>query len=197
MTGPILCWWFNAKETYSVVPNNSLCLLIYFDFFAGLLTLYLCLVPAYSLVGACTLDSKGVSWHQAPGWFDRKCIINCFEEKIWVLTVIVVVFQLDGLPIKLYIHTNKCCSKNFFGNLHFIQIDTLCCYSSLHCRVHFKMCHPTLLYGPILLVILRNVPPYSVISHSSVIWNSGVTPLLTHWSYISFALSHQCLWGII
>ena len=36
------------------------------------------------------------------------------------------------------------------------------------------MCHPTLSYWPILLVILRNVPPYSVIFHSSVIWNSRV-----------------------
>ena len=36
------------------------------------------------------------------------------------------------------------------------------------------MCYPTLLYGHILLVILRNVPSYSVISHSSVIWNSRV-----------------------
>ena len=34
--------------------------------------------------------------------------------------------------------------------------------------------NPTLLYGPILLVFLINVPPYSVISHSSVIWNSRV-----------------------
>ena len=33
----------------------------------------------------------------------------------------------------------------------------------------FEMCYPTLLYGPILLVILRNVPPYFVIYHSSVI----------------------------
>ena len=36
-------------------------------------------------------------------------------------------------------------------------------------------CYPTLLYGPILLVILKNLPPYSVIYHSSVIWNSRVT----------------------
>ena len=42
-------------------------------------------------------------------------------------------------------------------------------------------CFPTLLCGPILLVIfeiqkqkcLRNIPPYSAISHSSVIWNFG------------------------
>ena len=36
------------------------------------------------------------------------------------------------------------------------------------------MCYPCLLYGPILLVILINVPPYSIISRSSVIWNSRV-----------------------
>ena len=42
------------------------------------------------------------------------------------------------------------------------------------------MCYPTLLYWPILLVILRNVPPYFVISHFSVIWNSRVChPVLT------------------
>ena len=75
------------------VPNNSLCLLIYFDIFAGLHTLYLglhtwlnlCPVLAYSLVRACMLDSKGVGWHQAPGWFHLKCIINWFKERIWCL----------------------------------------------------------------------------------------------------------------
>ena len=44
-------------------------------------------MPAYSLVRACMLDSKGVGWHQAPGWYHWKCIIKCFE----VLTVIVLV----------------------------------------------------------------------------------------------------------
>ena len=56
-----------------------------------------------------------------------------------------------------------------------IRIDTLLCYSGLLCWAHLQMCHPTPLYRPILLVILRNVPPYSVISHSSVNWNSRVT----------------------
>ena len=55
-----------------------------------------------------------------------------------------------------------------------IRIDTLLCYSGLLCWAHLQMCHPTPLYGPILLLILRNVPPYSVISHSSVNWNSRV-----------------------
>ena len=55
-----------------------------------------------------------------------------------------------------------------------IRIDTLLCYSGLLCWAHLQMCHPTPLYGPILLVILRNVPPYSVISHSAVNWNFRV-----------------------
>ena len=78
---------------------------------------------------------------------------------------------------KVIYHIGKYYPKKDFGTLHFIQIDTLCCYLSLHCQVHFEMCHdPTLLYGPILLrvVISRNVSPYYVISHSCVIWNSGV-----------------------
>ena len=88
-----------TMSPYSGVPNNSLCVLIHFEYFAGLLTLYLglltllnlCLVPAYSLVRECMLDSKGVGWHQAPGWFHLKCIINCFEEKIWSLNCYCVV----------------------------------------------------------------------------------------------------------
>ena len=55
----------------------------------------LCLAPAYSLVRACMLDSK-VRWHQAPGWFQPKCIINCFEEKIWSLNCLCFFF-LTGL----------------------------------------------------------------------------------------------------
>ena len=48
-------------------------------------------MPAYSLVRACMLDSKGVGWHHAPGWFHLKCIMNCFEEKIWSLNCLCVV----------------------------------------------------------------------------------------------------------
>ena len=130
-------------------------------------------MPGNSLVRACMLDSKGVGWHQAPRWFHLKFIMNCFEEKIWSLSCLCIVVCFYWLPLKLYIILRNIILKRFWYP-HFIQIDTQCYYSSLHCRVQFEMCYPTLLYGPILLVILRNVPPYSVISHSSVIWNSGV-----------------------
>ena len=70
--------------------------------------------------------------------------------------------------------------------------DTLCYYSSLHCRVHFEMCDPVWLYGPILLVILINVPPYSIISHSSVIWNYGVTGNFQKYVCLKSHLSVTC-----
>ena len=130
-------------------------------------------MPGYSLVRACMLDSKEVGWHQAPRWFHLKFIMNCFEEKIWSLNCLCIVVCFYWLPLKLYIILRNIILKRFWYP-HFIQIDTQCYYSSLHCRVQFEMRYPTLLYGPILLVILRNVPPYYVISHSSVIWNSGV-----------------------
>ena len=41
-------------------------------------------------VWACMLDSRGVGWHQAPWWFYLKCVINCFEEKIWSLNCLCV-----------------------------------------------------------------------------------------------------------
>ena len=77
-----------------------------------------------------------------------------------------------------------------------IRIDTLLCYSGLLCWAHLQMCHPTPLYGPILLVILRNVPPYSVISHSAVNWNFRVVPdrsLALNWptKYIICTHLHQ------
>ena len=55
------------------------------------------------------------------------------------------------------------------------------------------MYYPTLLYGPMLLVILINVPPYSVISHSSVIWNSGVGigPEFGHHFYVGL-IAYSC-----
>ena len=60
-------------------------------------------MPAYSLVRAFMLDSKGVGWHQTPGWFHLKCIINCFEEKIWSLNCLCVVVCFYWFPLKLYI----------------------------------------------------------------------------------------------
>ena len=60
------------------------------------------------------------------------------------------------------------------------------------------MCYPTLLYGPILFVILRYVPPYSVIFHSSVIWNSGVLIVMYRrciWKHRSFEVwIHKIKW---
>ena len=108
-------YWFR----YSEVPNNSLCLLIYFRFFCrsthtlfGSIQLNLCLVPAYSLVKACMLDSKGVGWHQAPGWFHLKCIINCFEENIWCLNCVCVVDFCDWTGFfKAIYHIDKYCPK--------------------------------------------------------------------------------------
>ena len=60
-------------------------------------------MPAYSLVRAYMLDSKGVGWHQAPRWFHLKCIINCFEEKIWSLNCLCIVVCFYWLPLKSYI----------------------------------------------------------------------------------------------
>ena len=62
----------------------------------------MCLVPAYSLVRACMLDSKGIGWHQAPGWFHLKCIINLFEEKIWCLNCHCVVIFFLAATKQLY-----------------------------------------------------------------------------------------------
>ena len=141
-------------------------------------------MPAYSLVRACMLDSKGVGCHQAPGWFHLKCITNCFEEKIWSLNCLCVVVRFYWLPLKLYIILINFVLKGFwYPTLYSGWYPMLLFESSLSSA--FKMCYPTQLYGPILLVILRNVPTYSVISHPSVIWNSGVTPLPMHLRYIS------------
>ena len=73
----------------------------------------MCLVPAYSLVRACMLVSKGVGWHQAPGWFHLKCITNCLEEKIWYLNCLCIVFVFfTGLAsFKVIYYIDKYCFK--------------------------------------------------------------------------------------
>ena len=75
--------------------------------------LNLCLVPAYSLVKACMLDSKGIGWHQAPGWFHLKCIINWYKEKIWRLNCLCVVVDFCNWTgfFKAIYHIDKYCPK--------------------------------------------------------------------------------------
>ena len=115
------------------------------------------------------------------GWLHLKCIINCLEERIWCLYVI---FLLTGqAPFSYILITNVL--KRILVPFLVIRIDALCCHLGLFCGAHLEMCYPTLLYWPMLFVILRNVRPYSVICHSSVIWNCGVHGLghLFQWPY--------------
>ena len=73
-------------------------------------------MPAYSLVRACMLDSKGVGWHQTPGWFHLKCLINCFKEKIWSLNCLcVVVFY--WLPLTVNTLRSRQNGRHFAGDI--------------------------------------------------------------------------------
>ena len=71
-------------------------------------------MPAYSLVRACMLDSTGIGWHQAPVWFNSKCIINCFGEKIWSLNCLCVVVCFYLFPLKSYIILINIVLKGFW-----------------------------------------------------------------------------------
>ena len=129
-------------------------------------------MPAYSLVRACMLDSKGVGWHQAPGWFHLKCMINCFEEKIWGLNCFCF-FWLDWLPLKSYVILINLFWKDF-GTLHFIQMIPydvirvftvecilncviLLCYTGLFCWWFWEMYLPIPLF---LTLLLFGTPEY-------------------------------------
>ena len=108
-------------------------------------------MPAYSLVRACMLDSKGVAWHQAPGWFQLKCKINCFEEKIWSLNCLCVFLGFFyWLPLKLYIILINIVLKGFW-------------YPAL-----YSDWYPMLLFESSVSSAFWNVLSYSVIRAYSV-----------------------------
>ena len=134
-------------------------------------------MPAYSLVRACMLDSKGVGWHQTPGWFHLKCIINCFEEKIWSLNcycVVVCFFNWIGFLLKLYIYADKCCFKSIlvpctlfrlipYAVIRVFTVECilkcviLLCYTGLFCLWFWEMYHPIPLF---LTPLLFGTPKY-------------------------------------
>ena len=96
-------------------------------------------MPAYSLVKACMLDSKGVGWHQAPGWFHLKCIINCFEEKIWCLNCLCVVVDFCSCTgfFKAIYHIDKYCAKRILVPctlFRLIPYMYAVCFIALHYR---------------------------------------------------------------
>ena len=82
-----------------------------------------------------------------------------FDHWLVICTFVVTVNKRFSLSLSLSLSsewTKSCQIKLVFitiylaGVLPVIQIDTLCCYCSLHCQVHFEKCYPTLLYRPIL-----------------------------------------------
>ena len=160
-----VCWSSYTPK----FQNNSPYLLNHFDFCRSTHTLFasihtwlnLCLVPAYSLVRACMLDSKGVGWHQAPEWFHLKCMTDCFEETIWCINCLCgvfvclciglfVCFKLDWLSSKLYIMLINIVLKGVW-------------YPAL-----YSDWYPMLLFESLLSSAFWNVLAYSVVRAYSV-----------------------------
>ena len=137
-------------------------------------------MPAYSLVRACMLDSKGVAWHQAPGWFQLKCKINCFEEKIWSLNclcVFFVFFLLASFEIIYYI--DKYCSKRI------LVPHTL-----------FRLIPYMLLFESSVSSAFWNVLSYSVIRAYSVSDFEKCTTLFRYFSLLCYLelRNKLCVW---
>ena len=136
-------------------------------------------MPAYSLVRACMLDSKGVAWHQAPGWFQLKCKINCFEEKIWSLNCLCVFFVFFyWLPLKLYIILINIVLKGFW-------------YPAL-----YSDWYPMLLFESSVSSAFWNVLSYSVIRAYSVSDFEKCTTLFRYFSLLCYLelRSKLCVW---
>ena len=84
------------SHTHLGVPNNSLCMLIYFDFSCqSAHTLFESTHLIKIVFGVSLLPCQGLyAWLQGSRlvpdteWFHPKCIINCFEERIWCLCAV-------------------------------------------------------------------------------------------------------------
>ena len=125
-------------------------------------------MPAYSLDRACMLDSKGVGWHQSPGWFHLKCTIDCFEEKIWSLNCLCVVVCFYWLPLELYIILINIVLKGFWY------------------PAHYSDWHPMLLFESSLSSAFWNVLSYSVIRDYSVSDFEKCTTLFHYFSLLCY-----------
>ena len=66
------------------------------------------------------------------------------DLEFWLSLCFFFFFKLDWLPLKLYVILINIIPKGFWYPALYSD-DTLCYYSSLHCRVHFEMCYSDLL----------------------------------------------------